>query len=106
MQKRAEQQACRRRLKARETEAIPPVTRTPITLEIVFDDTVNRWGFMSSLWRRTRPSPRMVVSFQRTARVVRGTPTRKERPRGTGQAIPLLRVLLGVSPASGRSRVT
>jgi hypothetical protein len=45
------------------------------------------WGELtSSLWRRERPSSFAVVSFQRTARVMRGTPTRKRRTRGMGQA--------------------
>ena len=38
-----------------------------------FDGTVSWWEPTSSLWRRERPSPPVVVSFQRTARVVRGT---------------------------------
>jgi hypothetical protein len=51
--------------------------------------TVNWWEFMSSLWRQQRSSPRLRVSFQRTTRPVRGTPTRKKRAcriRPEGQA--------------------
>jgi len=46
----------------------------------VFDDTAHRWGCTSSLWRCQRPSAFAGMSFQRTARVVRGTlPLNSER---------------------------
>ena len=51
----------------------------------VFDDTVNWWEYTSSLRRSQKPSPLAVVSFRRTARVVRGTPTLKTQTCGIGQ---------------------
>jgi retron-type reverse transcriptase len=41
--------------------------------------TVNWWEFTSSLWRSQRSSTLRMVSIQRTARPVRGTPTRKKQ---------------------------
>jgi len=46
--------------------------------------TMNGWAFMSSLWRSPWSSPRRMVSFQRTARPVRRTPTRKKQACGRG----------------------
>jgi site-specific DNA recombinase len=64
-------QDCRRRQLA----AVGQCVGAPVRAQrhCAFDGTVSWWEPTSSLWRRERPSPSVVVSFQRTARVVRGT---------------------------------
>ncbi len=49
-----------------------------------FDATVKGWEFTSSLWRSLWSSTRRMVSLQRTARLVSGTPTRKRQACWTG----------------------
>jgi len=51
-----------------------------------FDATVKGWAFTSSLWRSPWSSTGRMVSFQRTARLVSGTPTRKRLACWTGSA--------------------